>query len=43
MEERCGGVAERNKKMLLDVSFQSMKKRKRMKKMMNKLTKRKIN
>ena len=43
MEERCGGVAERKKKMLLDVSFQSMKKRKRMKKMMNKLTKRKIN
>jgi hypothetical protein len=43
MEGKCGGAVERNKKMLLDVSFQSMKKRKRMKKMKNKLTKRKIN
>jgi hypothetical protein len=43
MEGKCGGAVEKNKKTLLDASFQSMKKRKRMKKMMNKLTRRKIN
>jgi hypothetical protein len=42
MEERCGGAVERNRKMLLAVNSQSMKKRKRMKKMMKPLTKRKI-
>jgi len=42
MEERCGGAVERNKKMLLVVNFQSMKRRKRTKKTMNKLKKIKI-
>ena len=42
MEERCGGAAERNKKMPLVANFQSMKKRKKMKKTMKLLIKRKI-
>jgi hypothetical protein len=40
---KCGGVVERNKKMLSVASFQSTKKRKRMKKMMKPSIRRKTN
>jgi hypothetical protein len=33
MGVKCGGAVEKNKKMPLDVSFQSMKRREKMKKM----------
>jgi hypothetical protein len=43
MEVKCGGAAVKSKRMLLDVSFQSMKRRGKMKRMMILKIKKKIN